>query len=79
MLRSMQRYGSRATCAQSIQACTNGIGTPLYFSPELCQDRPYDCKSDVWAAGCLMYELACFRPPFIASNQIALAQYVIDC
>jgi NIMA (never in mitosis gene a)-related kinase len=28
-----------------------GVGTPLYFSPELCQERPYNDKSDVWAFG----------------------------
>ncbi len=51
-----------------------GVGTPLYFSPELCMDKPYDTKSDIWALGCLIYELATFTPPFIASNQIALAK-----
>jgi NIMA (never in mitosis gene a)-related kinase len=53
-----------------------GVGTPLYFSPELCREQPYNHKSDIWSFGCLMYELSTFRPPFTASNQIALAKYV---
>ena len=63
----------RALGPQSVFAYT-GVGTPLYFSPELCQEQPYNQKSDIWAFGCLMYELACLDPPFKASNQIALAK-----
>ena len=33
------------------------IGTPYYISPELCKDQPYNDKSDVWALGCVLYEL----------------------
>ncbi len=51
-----------------------GVGTPLYFSPELCAEKPYNQKGDIWAFGCVLYELACFRPPFFASNQLALAK-----
>ena len=29
----------------------SGVGTPLYFSPELCQESPYNEKSDMWALG----------------------------
>ena len=54
-----------------------GVGTPLYFSPEMCEERPYNEKSDVWALGCLVYELCCFTPPFAASNQLALAQKIL--
>ena len=32
-------------------------GTPYYFSPELCQNRPYNNKSDVWAIGCVLYQV----------------------
>lgn len=34
--------------SKSVVARTN-LGTPLYFSPELCMDQPYDEKSDVWS------------------------------
>ena len=35
-----------------------GVGTPLYFSPEMCEERPYNAKSDVWALGCITLEIA---------------------
>jgi len=59
-------------------ACAHSkVGTPLYFSPELCEERPYDEKSDVWAFGCLIYELATGCPPFTAANQVALARKIV--
>ncbi|CAM9776185.1 unnamed protein product, partial [Ectocarpus fasciculatus] len=49
------------------------VGTPFYMSPELISGRAYDEKSDIWAIGCLLYELAALRPPFDAHNQLELA------
>ena len=40
------------------------IGTPLYASPEIWNNRPYDVKSDMWSLGCLMYEAITLKPPF---------------
>ena len=48
------------------------IGTPYYVSPEMCQNKPYNEKSDIWALGCILYELITFSHPFTASNQAAL-------
>ncbi|CAE7423272.1 NEK1, partial [Symbiodinium sp. KB8] len=48
------------------------VGTPFYLSPELVNGAEYDGRSDVWALGCILYELCTLRHPFDARNQGAL-------
>ncbi|XP_057705309.1 NIMA-related kinase 12 [Corythoichthys intestinalis] len=48
------------------------VGTPCYLSPELCQDVPYSSECDIWALGCLLYEICALKPPFTASNLLSL-------
>jgi NIMA (never in mitosis gene a)-related kinase len=44
------------------------IGTPFYISPEISLKQKYDFKSDIWALGCVLYELCQRRVPFKSSN-----------
>lgn len=53
------------------------IGTPYYLSPEICEAKPYNDRSDVWAYGCVVYEMCTLRHPFEASNQVALLAKII--
>lgn len=39
-------------------------GTPENMSPELCLAKPYGKPNDVWALGCVLYELLSLRTPF---------------
>ncbi|MBR1472319.1 MAG: protein kinase, partial [Lachnospiraceae bacterium] len=48
------------------------IGTPYYLSPELCGEKPYNNKSDIWALGCILYELCTFEHAFRAKSQAGL-------
>ena len=48
------------------------VGTPCYISPELCEGRPYNQQSDIWALGCVLYEMATLRRAFDAPNLPAL-------
>lgn len=57
--------------------CQTQTGTPYYASPEVWKDVPYDSKSDIWSLGCLMYELAALRPPFMAENMEGLYKKVL--
>ena len=53
------------------------VGTPYYLSPELCEEKPYNHKSDIWSLGCVLYELATFKHPFEANNQGALILKIV--
>ena len=37
-----------------LQFATTVVGTPYYLSPELCEGKPYNEKSDIWAIGVLL-------------------------
>jgi NIMA (never in mitosis gene a)-related kinase len=52
------------------------IGTPYYLSPEVCQEKPYTWPSDVWAMGCIFFELCERRVPFDAANISGLVQKI---
>ncbi|CAK0909303.1 unnamed protein product [Prorocentrum cordatum] len=60
--------------AAEAQTC---IGTPLYLSPEICNNKPYGVQSDLWSLGVVTYELAALRVPFRASNLPALMMQVL--
>ncbi|KAK3281466.1 hypothetical protein CYMTET_10749 [Cymbomonas tetramitiformis] len=53
------------------------VGTPYYLSPELCEGKPYNNKSDVWALGVCLYECCTLRHPFSADNQGALFMKIL--
>ena len=53
------------------------VGTPYYMSPELFSDQPYNHKSDVWALGCCVYEMATLKHPFSAHNINALMVKIV--
>jgi len=53
------------------------IGTPNYMSPEACQEKPYTWPSDIWAMGCVLYELCALRLPFEGRNLEELARKIV--
>ena len=60
---------SRIMSDQSVFAYTH-VGTPYYMSPEQIAEEKYDHKSDIWSAGCVLYEIVSLRAPFEATNKI---------
>ena len=52
------------------------IGTPLYLSPELVDNKPYNEKTDLWSLGVILYELCALTVPFRAKNVLSLANMI---
>ncbi|OWF35461.1 serine/threonine-protein kinase Nek4-like [Mizuhopecten yessoensis] len=70
-------FGISKVLDHTIDLAKTVVGTPTYLSPELCQDIPYSSKSDVWALGCVLYEMCALKPPFDAQNLISLFMKII--
>lgn len=55
------------------------IGTPFYMSPELLLGKGYSFPSDIWATGCILYELLTGKHCFNGKTQKDLFQNIIKC
>ena len=49
------------------------IGTAQYLSPEQARGESVDARSDVYATGCVLYELLTGHPPFVGDNPVSVA------
>jgi NIMA (never in mitosis gene a)-related kinase len=52
------------------------IGTPYYVSPELVNEEKYSYKSDVWAIGCILYELCYLKRAYDGKNMIEIVSKI---
>lgn len=55
------------------------IGTPYYLSPEICEGKPYNAKSDIWSLGCVLYEMCTKKHPFDSNCINGLIVKIIRC
>lgn len=53
------------------------VGTPYYLSPEVCEDKPYNHKWDIWSLGWILYEIWALKHPFEATTQAELMVRII--
>ncbi|XP_054408446.2 serine/threonine-protein kinase Nek10 isoform X18 [Pongo abelii] len=57
---------------------TSVVGTILYSCPEVLKSEPYGEKADVWAVGCILYQMATLNPPFYSTNMLSLATKIVE-
>ncbi|KAK3820949.1 MAG: kinase-like domain-containing protein [Linnemannia gamsii] len=53
------------------------VGTAEYVSPELLTEKAACKSSDLWALGCIIYQLLAGRPPFKGSNEYQTFQKIV--
>mmetsp|Transcript_4441 Transcript_4441/g.10741 ORF Transcript_4441/g.10741 Transcript_4441/m.10741 type:complete len:603 (-) Transcript_4441:17-1825(-) len=71
-------FGLAKKLEETFELARTPIGTPFYMAPEIMQGRPYAFKSDVWALGCVMYEILTGKPAFCANNFPGVANKVLS-
>ncbi|MGF1431983.1 protein kinase domain-containing protein [Kitasatospora sp. LaBMicrA B282] len=72
---------ARALAGEATTMTQTGMvmGTPQYLSPEQALGKPVDHRSDLYAAGCMLYELLALRPPFTGDTPLSVVyQHVQD-
>lgn len=70
-------FGIARVLHSTVELARTAIGTPYYLSPEICENRPYNNKSDIWSLGCVLYELLTLKHAFEAGNMKNLVLKII--
>ncbi|XP_056313891.1 serine/threonine-protein kinase 36 isoform X1 [Danio aesculapii] len=70
-------FGFARAMSVSTLVLTSIKGTPLYMSPELVEEKPYDHSTDLWSLGCILYELHTGAPPFYTNSIFQLVQLIV--
>lgn len=60
---------------ERLDIITRGLGTILYMAPEQCSGALFDARADLYALGCVLYELATGRPPFVGRPAEIIMQH----
>ncbi len=66
------------TVAQALTAEGTLVGTFQYMSPEQLEGREADVRSDLWALGCVLYEMATGRRAFEGRSQASLIAAILE-
>ncbi|KAG8346746.1 Protein tyrosine kinase Protein kinase domain [Trypanosoma vivax] len=53
-------------------------GSPFYMAPELCEERAYDGKADIWSLGVTLYELMTHNRPFSSTTAAVLMRAIVS-
>ncbi|XP_070588874.1 serine/threonine-protein kinase Nek5 isoform X2 [Erythrolamprus reginae] len=61
-------FGIARMLNNTMEFASTYVGTPYYLSPEICENKPYNNKTDIWSLGCVLYELCTLKHPFEGNN-----------
>ncbi|MGB2715270.1 MAG: protein kinase [Vicinamibacterales bacterium] len=76
--RVSEAEGAGITRASVITTQGTILGTFRYMPPEQLEGREADARSDIWAFGCVLYEMLTARPPFEGTTQAGLIAAILE-
>ncbi|KAK0156035.1 Serine/threonine-protein kinase Nek11 [Merluccius polli] len=71
-------FGVSCLLMGSCDLATTFTGTPYYMSPEVLNHHGYNCKSDIWALGCILYEMCCLSHAFEAPSFLSVVVKIVE-
>ena len=71
-------FGISKLLDSTMDLASTVVGTPYSMSPEVCQSNPYSYMTDIWALGCILFELCTTRHPFTGNGLLALVRNIVQ-
>lgn len=82
--KNQQQESQQNVDQRPLRRCNSFVGTAQYVSPELLTDKTAGRPSDLWAFGCLIYQMVAGLPPFKSRSeyiifQVSLYRRTLSC
>jgi serine/threonine protein kinase len=69
-------FGVSTVLSQNVEFAKTFCGSPFYLAPELCEEKRYNGKADLWSVGVMLYEMMALRRPFDGKNLVTLVTQI---
>lgn len=66
-------FGIAKNLSKTLEKIKTIVGTPYYMSPQICENKDYSIKTDIWSLGVILYEMCALKLPFEGGSLPALA------
>jgi len=69
-------FGLSTALRKTDEMASTMVGTAMYISPELCENKLYNYLTDIWSVGAMFYEIVTLKKAFDAKNMVKLVSLI---